>query len=321
MSVARVPSLQIAHSSYARITDELIALLNAGVVPWRRPWTTQGPRNLISRRPYRGINVLVLACQGRPSPWWLTYRQAVTLGGGVRQGEHGTQVVFWRVIEPPETAPDTAPAPRRVVLRTYTVFHESQCDLPAAAAPTDDTHALPPIHTCEQVIDGLTDPPHIVTGSDVACYLPVTDTIHIPRRGDFASPEAYYATLFHELAHATGHPRRLNRSGLTTPAPFGSPDYSHEELVAEMTSAFVCGATGIAPATLPGSAEYIGGWLRALRAESRLVVVAAGQAQRAADLLLGAAAAPHDETPGPRNIPRGSAAHRPAPHRPFKPVM
>ena len=87
----------------------------------------------------------------------------------------------------------------------------------------------------------MPDPPHIVTGSDVACYLPVTDTVHVPPRADFAGPEAYYATLFHELAHATGHPRRLNRSALVTPAPFGSPDYSREELVAEITSAFVAG--------------------------------------------------------------------------------
>lgn len=143
----------------------------------------------------------------------------------------------------------------------------------------------------------MADPPRVVTGSDVACYLPAADTVHIPRRADFGTPEAYYATLFHELAHATGHPRRLNRTGLLTPAPFGSPDYSREELIAEMTSAFVCGATGIAPLTLPASAEYIGGWLRTLAADRRLVVVAAGQAQRAADLLLGTPERAPDEWP------------------------
>jgi antirestriction protein ArdC len=270
MPVTRVQAARIAKSSYARITDELIALLEAGVVPWRRPWITQGPRNLISRRPYRGINVLVLAWR-------------------VREGERGTQVVFWRVIEPPEPPPSTAPATRSVVLRTYTVFHESQCDLPAAALPAAGADEVPTIRSCEEVVESLSDPPRIISGSDIACYLPATDTVHIPRRADFAGPEAYYATLFHELAHATGHPRRLNRSGLVTPAPFGSPDYSQEELVAEITSAFVCGATGISPVTLPGSAEYIGGWLQAVRTDQRLVVVAAGHAQRAADLLLGAA--------------------------------
>jgi antirestriction protein ArdC len=284
MPVARVPSARIAKSSYARITDQLIALLDAGVVPWRRPWTTLGPQNLISRRPYRGINVLVLACQARTSPWWLTYRQAVMLGGRVREGERGTQVLFWRILARPDGA---TPDQRSFVLRTYTVFHASQCDLPAAAIPAMDADDAPTIRSCDEVVEALADPPHIVAGSDLACYLPATDTIHIPRRGDFASPEAYYATLFHELAHATGHPRRLNRTGLVTPAPFGSPDYSQEELVAEMSSAFVCGATGIAPATLPASAEYIGGWLRALHTDRRLVVVAAGHAQRAADLLLG----------------------------------
>jgi antirestriction protein ArdC len=282
-SPARAPG--IARSSYARITDDLIALLDAGVVPWRRPWTARGPCNLVSRRPYRGINVLVLACQGRPSPWWLTYRQATGLGGRIRAGERGTQVVFWRVIDPD---PDgTSGSGRRgVVLRAYTVFHESQCELPEGVVPPE-AEAGPGIRSCDEVLGAMPDPPHVVAGSDVACYLPVTDTVHVPRRADFAQPEAYYATLFHELAHATGHPRRLNRSALVTPAPFGSPDYSQEELVAEMASAFVCGATGIAPATLTASAEYIAGWLQALRADRRLVVVAAGHAQRAADLILG----------------------------------
>lgn len=276
---ARTPA-----SSYARITADLIALLEAGVVPWRRPWTARGPRNLVSRRPYRGINVLVLACQGRPSPWWLTFRQAAALGGGVRPGERGTQVVFWRVLE---SADDRHARRRAVVLRTYTVFHESQCTLPEGTVPDAGGPGVPPIEACEQVLARMTDPPHLVAGSDVACYLPATDTVHIPRRDDFDRPEAFYATLFHELAHATGHPRRLNRSGLITPAPFGSPDYSREELIAEITSAFVCGATGIAPLTLPSSAEYIAGWLQALAGDRRLVVVAAGHAQRAADMLLG----------------------------------
>jgi antirestriction protein ArdC len=273
-------------SPYARITDDLMALLEAGLVPWRRPWTSRGPCNLVSRRPYRGINVLVLACQGRPSPWWLTYRQAAALGGRVRAGERGTQVVFWRVLEP---AGDGERGRRPVVLRTYTVFHESQCDLPEGTVP-DPAEAGPGIRACDDIVKGMPDPPHVITGSDLACYLPTTDTVHIPRRADFPEPEAYYATLFHELGHATGHPRRLNRSALVTPAPFGSPDYSREELIAEMTSAFVCGAAGIAPATLTASAEYIAGWLQVLRADRRLVVVAAGQAQRAADCILGSGA-------------------------------
>jgi antirestriction protein ArdC len=306
----RVRTSGATRSSYARITDDLIALLETGVVPWRRPWTSRGPRNLVSRRAYRGINVMVLACQGRPSPWWLTYRQAIRLGGHIRAGERGTQVVFWRVLDP--GAPGAAPGPRRtVVLRTYTVFHEQQCVLPDGVVPPD-ADAGPGIRSCDDVVAGMADPPHIVPGSDVACYLPVTDTVHIPRRADFADSEAYYATLFHELGHATGHPRRLNRSALVTPAPFGSPDYSHEELIAEITSAFVCGATGIAPATLVSSAEYVAGWLQVLRADRRLVVVAAGQAQQAADLILGRSpdppVGPH---PGIARAPAPSPRHRP----------
>ena len=284
MSDAPVRSPQA--SAYDHITDAIIALLADGVVPWRRPWICQGPRNLVSGRPYRGINVLLLVAQGYPSPWWLTYRQALTLGGTVRAGEHGTQVVFWRPIDAHAHQDDPAAPRRTMVVRTYTVFHISQCDLPPERMPTLDPTG-DGIPRCEEIVRQLNTPPRIITGSDTACYLPATDTVYVPQMSAFDTLEQYYATLFHELGHATGHPTRLNRTGLVTPAPFGSTDYSHEELVAEMTSAFVCGSAGIAPAVLETSAEYIAGWLAAVRADRRLLIHAAGQAQRAADYLLG----------------------------------
>jgi len=291
-------------SAYDQITEAIIALLADGVVPWRRPWICHGPRNLVSGRPYRGINVLILASHGYPSPWWLTYRQALSLGGTVRAGEHGTQVVFWRPIDAHQDHDGHVSRRRTMVVRSYTVFHISQCDLPPAQiptpAPTGDG-----IPRCEEIVRQLKTPPRMIIGSDIACYLPSTDTVYVPQMSSFETLEQYYATLFHELGHATGHPTRLNRTGLVTPAPFGSTDYSREELVAEMTSAFVCGSAGVAPEVLPANAEYIAGWLAAVRADHRLLIHAAGQAQRAADYLLGITSS--DSTPNAstevRNMP------------------
>jgi len=146
-------------------------------------------------------------------------------------------------------------------------------------------------------VAGMPDPPEIAHGGDLACYAPGPDRVLIPERAAFRSAEAYYATLFHELGHATGHPRRLDRPTLRDLCPFGSTNYSQEELVAEMAAAFLAGEAGIAPAVLEASAGYLAGWLRALADDRRLVVVAAAQAQRGADFILARRADAEVETP------------------------
>ena len=120
-----------------------------------------------------------------------------------------------------------------------------------------------------------------------AYYRPLTDDVRLPEPTRFASSEEYYATLFHELVHSTGHSKRLDRKLDTDPKPFGSPDYGREELVAEMGAAFLCGHSGIKPAVIENQTAYINGWLRQLKEDKRLVIAAAGAAQKAADWIRG----------------------------------
>jgi antirestriction protein ArdC len=280
-------------SAYDVITDRILALLEAGTVPWQQPWAGGEPPRNVRGTAYRGVNVFLLACQGYASPVWLTFKQAKEHGGAVRRGERSTPVVFWR---PPERQwdgvdPDPEGSQRRgLVLRYYSVFNSEQCDLPTGVVPVlraESGVPFEPIAACEAIVDGMPHRPAIRHGGGHAFYRPSTDDVAMPLRTAFRSPEAYYATLFHELGHSTGHASRLDRKTLTDLCPFGSTNYSREELVAEMTAAFLCGRGGIEPATIDDSAAYIAGWLRRLRGAPRMVVVAGAQAQRAADYVLG----------------------------------
>jgi antirestriction protein ArdC len=176
------------------------------------------------------------------------------------------------------------------VIRYYTVFNVAQCDgiaaaqIPAVPQPVNDNK---PIERCEQIVRGMPSPPCIRHGMAGPCYWTALDAVDMPSRERFTSAEDYYATLFHELTHATGHKSRLGRPGFgDASAVYASPVYSREELIAEMGSAFLCGHAGIAGATLENAVAYVAGWLRTLKADSTLTVMAAAQAQRAADYIL-----------------------------------
>lgn len=285
---------------YQIITDRIIQQLEKGVVPWRKPWSGEGsePANLVSRKAYRGINVFMLSCSAYGSPFWLTFKQADMWGGHVRKGERGTPVVFWKFFEGTErddggSSDNDAPArsKRAPLLRYYTVFNSEQCDgLPAKLLEVAKVpeRTASPIADCDAILDGMpANRPQIEHGFNGAYYRPSMDVIHMPRATQFDTDAAYYATLFHELTHATGHETRLNRKALTGEIRFGSPSYSQEELVAEMGSAFLCGQAGIDTAPLVEQhAAYVSSWLAKLKGDSRLVVTAAAQAQKAADWIL-----------------------------------
>ena len=173
--------------------------------------------------------------------------------------------------------------------RGYNVFNAEQCegvdvsDLAAAETLPD----FEPIEAAEAIVSGYKDAPTIDFGGTKAAYRPSTDEVLIPERQSFEDRESYYATLFHELAHSTGHSSRLNRGLDRNLAPFGSPDYSREELVAEMSAAFLAAAAGISPPTIEQSAAYLDNWCRRLKGDKRLVILAASSAQKAADWILG----------------------------------
>jgi len=284
MEVLLMPTTQTV-IPYQVITDRILALLEQGTVPWRQPWdsVTGMPRNLFSQRAYRGINVWLLTAMVYTSPFWATFHQVKAAGGSVRKGEHGVPVVFWKLYDRED--PETGEAEKRFVLRQYTVFNAAQLDGVAIPEITVLAHRFTPIERCTYLVDAMPQPPTILYGHPRACYTPATDTLHLPHPACFHSPEAYYATVFHELVHAVGHSSRLNRPTLTDPCRFGDPTYAKEELVAEMGATFLCSVCGIANATLDNSAAYLQSWLRVLRHDATLLVHAAAQAQRAADYI------------------------------------
>ena len=283
---------------YAIVTEKIINLLEQGIVPWRRPWASTGlPRNLVSKKPYRGVNLFLLSATKYVSPFWLTMKQANELGGSVRKGEHSQIVVFWKVDQIASAETETNPendeadekSRRRFVLRYYRLFNLEQCELPQAVLdklPKIETYQHDPIEAAERIIAGMPNPPEIQYAGSKAFYSPITDRITLPPRELFISAAEHFATLAHEMSHAAGAPKRLNRKSITEAAPFGSPTYSFEELVAEFSAAYLCAEAGISPAVLENQAAYIQGWVAKLRSEKRMVVIAAAQAQKAADYIL-----------------------------------
>lgn len=279
-------------SVYEIITERIIKQLEAGVAPWHKPWSERGraglPKNLVSSREYRGINVWILHSSEFSSPYWLTFKQALELGGHVRKGETGLPVVYWKFGTRELQDGDDVIEKSYVLCRYYTVFNLEQCEsVPGPSATPITNPATTPIESCDQVVNGWSDKPNIQHGGDRASYSRVQDCVRMPKAEDFVSSEEYYSTLFHELAHSTGHTSRLNRSTLTEMEFFGDQNYSREELVAEMGAAFLCGITGIDNKTINTTSSYLRSWLDVLKADSRVVLVAAGQSQKAVDYILG----------------------------------
>lgn len=270
-------------SVYEIITGQILAELERGQVPWRKPWGTLPPANLITKKPYRGINVFLLGFAGYGSQYWLTFNQAKQLGGNVRRGEHGSKIVFWKFDSYETEVHGEVEERKFAFLRYYTVFNLEQTE--GLKALLDLPPAFP-IESAESIVRGMPNPPAFEQDFRAA-YIPSTDTVTMPSRTAFNSQEEFYSTLFHELTHATGHAKRLARDGFDTPQQFGSESYSKEELIAEMGSAMLCGVAGIEQRTLANSAAYLQSWISKLKADSRLVITAASAAQKAADYIRG----------------------------------
>lgn len=276
---------------YRAVTDRVVAALEAGTIPWRRPWAADGrtappgaPCNAVSGRAYRGVNAVLLAmtgfAHGGDDPRWVTYRQAAERGWQVRAGERGTPVVFFKRLDVVDDAAEGGM--RRVpVLRQFTVFHASQVDgAPAYRAPTPDEAPWRKPEAPELIVAASGVP--VRAGGSRAFYSPALDVIGMPPASAFRTPEGYAATLLHELGHATGHASRLDRD---LSGRFGSRAYSAEELVAELTSCMVGAVLGL-PCDVENHASYLHSWLEVLREDSRAVFRAAAAAQKAADWML-----------------------------------
>ena len=293
----------MASSVYRIVTDSIVEELKAGTVPWRRPWATigntGGPVNLVSNRPYRGINTFLLGLTAHRSPYWVTYKQAQQLGGQVRKGEKSSVAIFWKMqrfaAEVENADRDIVETMRDVpILRYYRVFNTDQCDGLAshkrikaieAATPPAEWEA---IQDADALIRRMPNAPQIRHLGDRAFYRPGDDSVTLPEPGLFEAAGDYYAVALHELTHSTGHRSRLDRHGLDEYRShhFGDANYSREELVAEMGSAMLCAVSGIEN-TIANSAAYVQSWINALKGDERLAVVAAARAQKAADYIRG----------------------------------
>lgn len=280
---------------YQDVTDRIVAELEQGRVPWVQPWgrarTGLGmPKNAATGRRYSGVNVLILwgavIEKGFPCQSWLTFRQALDLGGAVRKGERGTTVCYADRFIPKseqERAARDGDDPEAVAfLKRFTVFNATQCDgLPdsvyAGSAPMPERKIIP---QAESLIAATGADFRI--GGDRAFYVPSLDYIQVPPQPAFFEQINYYRTCFHELGHWTGHPSRLARE---FSGRHGSHPYAREELVAEMASAFLCASLSIVPTVR--HADYLGDWLTVLREDNRAIFRAASQASKAADFILG----------------------------------
>ena len=273
---------------YNEITNRIIAALESSIVPWRKPWTggSSGCISYSTGKPYSLLNHLLL---GGQSGEFITYRQATLAGAHIRKGEKSKFVVFWKPYE--KIDEETGEITKHFYLRYYNVFHLDQVEgiSPRWAVSVHSTSDLQPDAAADAIIRDYIDRSGVtvrITQSNNAFYQPGTDTVVVPELSQYQRQEEFYSTLMHELTHSTGHKSRLDR--ISDIVAFGSHEYSREELVAELGSAFLINHCGLeSEASFKNSAGYIQGWLKALKDDKRLIVSAAGAAEKAVSLILG----------------------------------
>jgi antirestriction protein ArdC len=285
---------------YEVVTEKILNdIEQSGKLSWVKPWKCNNggcyPMNGKSKKPYNGINFFLLQMYGFNSPYWLTYKQVTEMGGNVKKGEKGAMVVFWKINEysKVDEATNEETINKVPILRYYNVFNLEQCE-----GITIDTNTSKveyseheKIDICEGIVSGYINRYEslnsAVIESDSAFYRPSKDYVQMPLLKQFASPEAFYSVYFHELGHSTGHKSRLNRKEVVETANFGSCDYGTEELVAELTSAFICAEIGVSNETQErNSVAYLKNWKNAIKADKKLFIMASQRASKAAKLIL-----------------------------------
>jgi len=271
---------------YQEVTNRIMEQLENGIIPWKKPWISAG--NAVSHatgKPYSLLNQMLL---GRPGEY-VTFKQCQAEGGKVRKGEKSSMVVFWKWIE--EKDPDTEEVKQIPFLRYFNVFHIDQCE----GLTAKNTQELPGTanadQTAEAIIAGYIQTSGVRLSheaGDQAFYRPSTDSITLPLLAQFKETAEYYSTAFHEMVHSTGHKTRLDR--LKKTAFFGSEAYSKEELIAEIGAATLVNHAGLETSrSFRNSAAYVQNWLQVLKNDKRFIVSAAGKAEKAVNLILGAA--------------------------------
>jgi antirestriction protein ArdC len=276
---------------YSLVNDRILAALSQGIIPWKRPWTGHLPTNYDRGKEYRGVNILTLGIaemiNGYSSPYWLTFLQANKHGGHIKKGEKATYIVFSdKKVREVEKEDGTKEQKIYHFIKSFPVFNWDQTEgVPKKESGT----ALDPdrdlIEVCNSILSGMPRPPAYREGGNSAYYVPKQDLVNLPPIETFKTTEGYVATKFHEYAHSTGHKARLNRPGVMGVAAFGGEEYSFEELVAELTSAYLCARNGI-DNTLENSSAYIQHWIEVLKNDRTMLMKASGKAMLAVDYIL-----------------------------------
>ena len=299
-----------ATDPYQRITDRILADLEQGVTPWTKPWSagTLGARVTrplrVTGEPYTGINVILLwmeaVANGYAVPTWMTYKQAQALGGQVRRGEHGTQIVYYgSTTKRAEGGEEGAAEGDREIrfLKTYTVFNVAQIEglpsrfYPEPEAPSPAQSTAERIEAADRYFEATGA--RVAHGGNQAFYAISEDRIQLPPFEAFHDAHGYYATRGHETVHWTRHPSRLDRS--FGRERWGDEGYAREELVAELGAAFLAADLGLAHEPRADHAAYIGHWITVLRNDKRAIVSAASHAERAVKYLHSLQSAEHRE--------------------------
>lgn len=280
---------------YEAIANKIIAMLDNGIIPWQKPWDaeSEAPRNIVSRKAYRGINVWLLAFNSYSSPYWGTFNQISGKGGTIKRGEKATKIYYYSFVR--KLALDEKGKPvlnekgekvynQYPMLKEYNVFNLDQCTGLEIAKPEKVAKSEnEKIEICENIWVNYANRPSLSHGGDRAFYRSSEDAIRMPEFNSFISGEAYYSTLFHEMGHSTGHASRLKRE---LGNMFGSEKYGREELIAEFSSAYLCAVAGIKK-EIENSAAYIQSWCKAIKNDPAMIMICASKAQKASDHILG----------------------------------
>lgn len=286
MSKDQQQSTNTTKDIYQIVTNQIIEKLENKIVPWQQPWTDAGlPKNLITNKPYKGVNVWLLNSLNYPQNYFLTFNQIKELGGSVKKGEKSQLVVFWKWIEKEDE--QTKEIKKVPFLKYYSVFNIDQCTgIPKEKLPIKEVRENNPIEACEKVVNEMPQKPKIKHDEQRAYYHIGEDFINMPKLETFVSSGRYYGTLFHELVHSTGHNERLSRRELLEQKGPRTRDYAIEELTAEMGASYLKSYTGIPHQNFEDNIAYMQYWLEKLQRDKTFIVHASGQAQRAVDYIL-----------------------------------
>lgn len=287
---------------YQQVTNRIITHLEKGEIPWRKTWSGYGlARNLATNHIYTGINMILMNCLPYPIPYYMSFKQVQEKGGRIKQGAKAELVFYFNILFKDKTDNTISKEQASILerqgaevkvlkyLKYYNVFNIKDIEGIEYASPDITLNSHEKLERCENIILNMPNAPEMIHQDlSQAYYNKVHDFVNMPEIGQFQSPEEYYVTFFHELAHATGHQKRLNRPGITEAEKFGDKKYSEEELIAEMAASFLSAQMSIDyDPIIENTAAYLQGWLKVLKEDKMFIFKVAAEAQKAADYVLG----------------------------------